>query len=313
MGAFLNISSNITSLLKKTIRASKLIFTPLAFVFLCYFAWHSRQQLTLLINNANLTFFITSFCLWMFLHLLSPIFTLAIFNGWGKKKIYSRLLFIHVSRLPAKYIPGGIWHSVARWSAYKELGLNSKNILAYFFLENTLVALIALTLGAFLILFNLEIFTTIHFILSFIWLTGAVIIILIPIAVRYIKIFNQYSVSLGYYYFAALSMLLNLLFASLSFLFFLEAFSELEIASEVLNTAGVYIFSWGVGFLAIFAPQGIGVSEYVAANLLTSNMSTFQFIALLSSFRILVLFADLFTWLIAKSFCSIIPKFKEKN
>jgi hypothetical protein len=62
--------------------------------------------------------------------------------------------------------------------------------------------------------------------------------------------------------------------------------------------AGIYLFSWGVGFLAIFAPQGIGVFEFVASELMASPVGFMGLAALIAGFRIVVLVADIAVWLV---------------
>ncbi|ANJ67708.1 hypothetical protein A9404_10275 [Halothiobacillus diazotrophicus] len=86
--------------------------------------------------------------------------------------------------------------------------------------------------------------------------------------------------------------------SSISFLFFLDAFSSDLLGSSWLQVVGVYLYSWGVGFLAIFAPQGVGVFEVVAANLLNSNFPIQGLIVVLVLFRLVTALADLLFWLI---------------
>jgi hypothetical protein len=59
---------------------------------------------------------------------------------------------------------------------------------------------------------------------------------------------------------------------------------------------GIYLFSWGVGFLSIFAPQGLGVFELVASELLKGSIGFMGLAALIGGFRAVVLVADLVVW-----------------
>ena len=90
------------------------IFTPLALAALIVAAWHGRLTLAVLVADARLDFLAASLSIWLILHLVSPVFTLLTLNGLGQALRYRDVLCIHVVRLPAKYLPGGIWHSVAR-------------------------------------------------------------------------------------------------------------------------------------------------------------------------------------------------------
>ncbi len=59
---------------------------------------------------------------------------------------------------------------------------------------------------------------------------------------------------------------------------------------------GTYLFSWGAGFVAFFAPQGIGVFEFVSGKLLEGQLDLGHAVALMASFRVIVLAGDLFAW-----------------
>jgi hypothetical protein len=50
-----------------------------------------------------------------------------------------------------------------------------------------------------------------------------------------------------------------------------------------------------MGYLALFAPQGIGVAEFVSGYLLAGKDAT-RLLGFLVSFRLLVLAADLAAW-----------------
>jgi hypothetical protein len=58
-----------------------------------------------------------------------------------------------------------------------------------------------------------------------------------------------------------------------------------------------YIFSWGIGYISIFAPQGIGVFEIVAGNILPIPMNLGGAVAFIAGFRIIILIADCLTWI----------------
>ena len=62
-----------------------------------------------------------------------------------------------------------------------------------------------------------------------------------------------------------------------------------------LQLGGAYLLAWGVGFVTIIAPQGVGVAEYVAATLLSGDLIV-RGIAIMASFRLVALCADLVAW-----------------
>jgi hypothetical protein len=84
--------------------------------------------------------------------------------------------------------------------------------------------------------------------------------------------------------------------AAISFLLYLNAFPSSTGGYSQVEMGGIYLFSWGVGFLSIFAPQGLGVFEVVASELLTGNIGFMELAALIGGFRVVVLVADLAVW-----------------
>ena len=77
---------------------------------------------------------------------------------------------------------------------------------------------------------------------------------------------------------------------------YLCAFPGLALQAAPLETAGAYLFSWGVGFISIFAPRGIGVFEVVAAELMRGDSAFMSVAALLAGFRFIILAADATVW-----------------
>jgi len=58
-----------------------------------------------------------------------------------------------------------------------------------------------------------------------------------------------------------------------------------------------YLFAFVVGFVSIFAPQGIGVFEVVYAELSSSDIPRTQMIIFVAGFRVLVMLSDILIWL----------------
>jgi len=97
----------------------------------------------------------------------------------------------------------------------------------------------------------------------------------------------------------SLLILLSVFFwiiASSSFLFYYNCVSLDTSPMSYIRIAATYIFSWGIGYISIFAPQGIGVFEVVAGKIMALPMSLGGAIAFLAGFRIVVLMADMLVW-----------------
>lgn len=246
---------------------------------------------------ADLNLFLIAICLWMLLHLLAPLSPQIIFSGLGSKISYKNLLHIYILRLPARYLPGGVWHTVGRLSDYYSFGISKKHLTTLTILETFFPCLITLFIGGgYLYLFGEKnLFTTIEGGFSSICL---IILFLIPIIVkwRFTSIWKNYFI---YYY--LLLTLLSIFFwiiASLSFLSYYHCVSINAPQMSFFQIVATYIFSWGIGYISIFAPQGIGVFEVVAGKLMVLPLSLGGAIAFLAGFRIVALVADTFIWLL---------------
>jgi len=64
-----------------------------------------------------------------------------------------------------------------------------------------------------------------------------------------------------------------------------------------MDISGTYIFSWAMGFIALFAPQGLGVTEVVAASIFNSPMGIGAIALVILGFRGLIFCADTLMWL----------------
>ena len=125
----------------------KRLFSLLAIGFLAYFGWQSRDLLAEIVAGASVLHLLAAAGSWAVMHLLSPLFTVFVFRGSGSDLGFSTAARIHLSNLPARYIPGGIWHTVGRIVALRQLGIDARRISLFVLLENGLAVAVAFLLG----------------------------------------------------------------------------------------------------------------------------------------------------------------------
>lgn len=280
---------------------AKLFFTPFALLCLGYYGWQSREILTSLLVDAQPDRLILSTVLWMSLHYSGPLFTFIIFKSRHFSLNYKKIVLIHALRLPAKYLPGGIWHSVARAADYRNLGLSTRYIGSYLLLENMVAAFVTLALGGFIVSQlpeNGQSWCIKLLILATSGIASAAVILLPWIFERFIFPTHP-ALPKPAYFFSIICLIAYWLLAATAFVSFLSAFKGLGLSVSYIQAGGIYIFSWGVGFISIFAPQGIGVAEFISGQLLNADISKSSFVALLASFRLIVFTGDILAWLIA--------------
>jgi hypothetical protein len=273
---------------------SKAVFTPLALAFIGYFFWINRDTLVSVYSEGSPGhFFLVVFC-WVVLHFVSPLFTCLAMQSMGVTITYRLALEAHISRLPAKYLPGGIWHSVARAADYRGTGIASGRVLTYLVLENLVVVAITLGIGgAFAMLASSS--RSADIVIGAAMLAAWLLIFLLPRLSRS-NLLPGDALSGPAYFRGIFVVAAYWCLAGASFAVFVTAFPDLQISTSPLVTGGIYLFSWGVGYLAVFAPQGLGVSELVSGLLLGGEIELGGMIIILLGFRLLMAVADIATW-----------------
>ncbi|WP_156521310.1 lysylphosphatidylglycerol synthase domain-containing protein [Halothiobacillus diazotrophicus] len=284
-------------IIKRRLGYFKYIFLGVAIVFFGLYVYSARADVWRVISSANFTCLILACLAWVPVHLVSPAFTYMAIRGVGHDFHYVQALDIHASYIPAKFLPGGVWHSIARATILHNLGLGRKKITTVFFLENLMAPVVSISFGAGILLSISEGgLATPLLLLSF---SGAIAALFAAsYSLTRVEQIFECNVSPRLYVDLFLVTTVFWILSSISFLFFLDAFSSDLLGSSWLQVVGVYLYSWGVGFLAIFAPQGVGVFEVVAANLLNSNFPIQGLIVVLVLFRLVTALADLLFWLI---------------
>ncbi len=276
----------------------KIIFAVTAFTFIGYFAWDSRGQAGAIIAQADVALLLLSIMIWITLHFVAPWFPASIFGSFSSRLSFRDAFYINASKLPAKYLPGGVWHSVARIEGYHGSGVRARNIALYFLVENIGAAGVTLLVGACLMMMSNHLTPAFYNLFKAIIFVALICLLLMPVIInRYLL--KDAHLSSKHYLVGMLVLFFYWIGAGLSFFIYVLSMPSLEGALGVIEIMGVYLFSWGIGFLALFAPQGIGVSEYVASLLMPGTLTPSVMITLLASFRVIILIADLSTWAIS--------------
>jgi hypothetical protein len=86
-------------------------------------------------------------------------------------------------------------------------------------------------------------------------------------------------------------------FSAGAFYSYMAAIGMIAPQDGVFLSVIYYLFSFVVGFVSIFAPQGIGVFEVVYSELATSELPRTQVIIFVAGFRVLVMLSDMLIWL----------------
>lgn len=271
------------------------LFIPIAIGFLAYSAYSASGSLAPLLANTSLPLVLLAGLCWSLAQWVGPLATTAFAKILGLPMGYRELALISIQRLPAKYLPGGIWQSVARFSAYRDRAIKNADSFTILITEHLIALGVSVVLGGGLLLC---IATTgaMHTLAP--WIFGSGLMILIPIMIWFSQTRPDAAKTLGWMTVMMLAAVAFWCLAAAAFCTYWIALFGLP-DTEILRIAACYLLSWAAGFIAIFAPQGLGVFEWVAAQVLPSSQSTSITVTAVAGFRLVTVFGDLIAWAIA--------------
>lgn len=283
------------------VKLCKWLYAPLALFFIVITMWQARFFMRDAWLNSQHFYFVVAVMFWMVAYLFSPWFMSIILHACGSEVPYRENLDLHLSYLPARYLPGGVWHTVARVSGLHRLGVHPSHLTSLVVIENLVAVSVSFITGGFFIGFYQQ-NIYIKFIIFMAASSSLFVLILCPFFVDRFILKGFFEFNYKKYIIGILVAIIFWTFASFSFLLYILSFFASDSLFIYIQIMGVYLFSWSVGFVSIFAPQGVGIFEIVAANLIPISLQFSVTVGIVAGFRLVVMLADLFMWIIWKTF-----------
>jgi hypothetical protein len=213
----------------------------------------------------------------------TAFFHLQLFSGieiglWASLAIYMR-------RIPARYLPGGIWHSTSRLADMRVLaGVSGAKLRRQFVYEMVLVGTSGLvTCGVWIAAMpnaRTELIAAIELLVGVVIALGVLMVLFRHPNLRHIV---QAAIL-----FVAIWSLISLAFALVAL-----SVDKAESSCGVAALAGTYLISAVQGYFAIFAPQGWGVTEASFAVLNPCRMELSEVLGIFLLFRCSAMVGDL--------------------
>ncbi|MGB4595485.1 MAG: hypothetical protein WBI14_06225 [Anaerolineaceae bacterium] len=300
----------------KLLTILKWLWLVLVIVGAGYYFFEHRVEVIDLINHISIFRIIASLLLLLIGKLLIVLLVQLSLQAEGWSQAYVKTIGLYGVTSLGKYIPGGVWHFVGRFGAYRMHGFNTKQITRSFILENywllssaAVVGLVAVCMSRFDLvsqLLNIQI-TTQSALLICALVIGLWVISLLLINRHFQKYVAGKIASV--WFIIPVSLLLWILIG----LSFFSMFPALKLSQSIPYIGG-YALSWSVGYVAVFAPGGIGVREAVLA-LVFASIAPVETIAVYAAMnRVIWLVAELIfgmVGIIQKQ--EIMPKFPQKS
>jgi hypothetical protein len=293
--------------LQRIFAASRWCFGPAAVVFLIVAGVRARGAFQAVSLHAQLPLLVITVLLWASLNLLSPVFTWIVLREFGANISYAVMLRIQVSRLPAKYLPGGIWQTVSRMMDLHRHGVDRAQLSALVMLENLMPLAMALTMGGACVLVAGDA----KYLAFASMLGGLVLLLSLPFLLRHRLLLHRRRFALHIYFVAAFITATFGVIAAAAFSCYWYSFTATHVDISPLQVSGAYLLAWATGFVSIFAPQGIGVFESVISLLLKGILPFGEVAVLAVGFRAAILAADFIvygTFLVSQHACKVLRR-----
>lgn len=267
-------------------------FIPLALAFLAYSAYFASDHLRPLLAVVSVPHLLLACMLWSLAQWAGPLASVAMVRILDIRLGYRELALISVLRLPAKYLPGGIWQSVARFAAYQRLAIKNSDSMTILIVEHMFALGVSVALGASLLLWATHSVNTSRI------AAGLLVLSIIGLLLPSVWLQRNQGRTRGIFFWVLKLMLSACFFwalAAASFcVYWLGVFGNE--AADLRLVGSCYLLSWAAGFVVIFAPQGLGVFEWVAANLMSSTQPLSVVVTAVAGFRMITIIGDLATW-----------------
>ncbi|OOG59665.1 lysylphosphatidylglycerol synthase domain-containing protein [Rhodanobacter sp. C03] len=278
--------------LRRVFAASRWIFGPAAVIFLIIAGVRARGAFEAVSLHTQLIPLAITVLLWASLNLLGPVFTWIVLRETGARIPYGTALKIYVGRLPAKYLPGGIWQTVSRMMDLHRLGVERSQLTVLVMLENLMPLTVAMAIGGTFMLIAGE---ATHLAIAAM-VIGVVVLACLPLVLRHRLLLHKSRFALRTYFLATLVDVAFWLVAATAFACYWYSFPTIHTDIPRLQVYGAYLLAWSAGFMSVFSPQGIGVFESVISLFLKGALPFGEVAVLAAGFRAVMLAADFITY-----------------
>jgi len=288
--------------------------TPIAALgIITYLAWESRDVLASTIRTAQWGYLAASVIACLGPYFLGPLGGVIVLTDCGADIAYEKMLRIHLDCLPARYLPGGIWGTVGRFLYLHGHGINPSQLGTLAIVENVMPIASCFVLGGGWVWYSHGLQDRIGVCAALSVIAGAIMLVGVPRAIAGYLSTNGERLSLaGWAKCVGIGMVFYAL-GGLSFACYMTAFPSSIEHLSLVDIGGSYLFSYGVGYIAFFSPQGIGVVEVMAGHLLKGAISLESMIVLVAGFRLIPMLTDILLWITSRCFyCGKVMRFRQR-
>ena len=291
---------------KKILGIVKWLWLALVLAAAGFYFYRNQDQVISLVNQISIWRIILSLILLFFGKMLLVVLVRFSVNteGWNPK--YLEILGIYGLSSLGKYIPGGVWHFVGRFGIYRINGLSSKASTRAMILENIWLlgsAVATGVIGVFLTRFDLiagllNLPDQQWMAILFTMLALALWLVILVLVHRTIRRHTAEDIP-RVFVVAGVGLLLWIFIGGSFFVMF----HEFPPSAAPLFIGG-YAVSWAAGYIAVFAPGGLGIREVVLA-FVFSNIASVELIAVYAAMNRII-------WVVAEVLFGLVGMTQKK-
>ncbi len=291
---------------KKILGVVKWLWLILVLAAAGYFFYQHQDEVINLLKQIDVWRIVLSLILLLIGKAFLVILVQYSVNCEGWYPTYPEILGVYGLSSLGKYLPGGIWQFVGRFGVYKMNGLSAKASTRSMILENIWLLSSALATGVIGVFLNrFDLIADLINIPDKKWLAitlTIVILVLWIIALLIVhKIMQKYT-SRKIPKVAHIVLIGLLLWTFIGGSFFVM-FNEFPFSSAPLFIGG-YAVSWAVGYIAVFAPGGLGIREAALAFVFL-NIASVELIAVYAAMNRII-------WVIAEVLFGLVGMFQKR-
>lgn len=263
---------------RRWIDVAKWVWIVLVSGGVIYYLSKNHQVLLEHLGKVSIAYLLLSMVLLVIGKLLLTRLSLQSILGQAWQPGFAKMFYINSMMQLAKYLPGGVWHFVGRFGLYRANGISNVQAGKSIVVENAWLVASAVFFGLGMIVFSrADLLFSLLGIAYQPWVQAALVLIIPAVWVFTLLLLDRMIFRRNRQTFAGLMTLMATQF--LAWLFIASSFwlvlLPLRADPPFAGLAmGAFALSWAAGYLAVFAPSGLGVREVALTLILGGIINT---------------------------------------
>jgi len=289
------VTELLTTRLQPSLAYVRPIVGGVALVFFAGFAFLHFETLQTTLTSAQPLGVCIAFLLLIVSHLFMPLHVVIALRDAAWSPGYADALSLYARRIPARYMPGGVWHLAARVLDLHALGVPKQSLAIIALHQSTSINGFAFILGGGGVYVEAtNPYTAVVGLLGAACGVAMIFGSMWFVSRRLMNSADGFTARALFWMGVVLLGVITLF--GFSFAAYLTALPQVAVQAPLPFLVSVVLFARGVAFLAFFAPKGIGVFEAVAASLLAGQGQFASAAFVIFAFRGLGFAADVVVW-----------------